>query len=78
MQIMSLLREDKPAYLVYAYGQALVPAPGAIVLAPGKYRGMATNYVVTAEYATKTVFRVENAPLNPKVVIDSFDILPME
>ena len=34
--------------------------------------------VVTAEYATKTVFRVENAPLNPKVGIDSFDILPME
>lgn len=78
MQIMSLLREDKPAYLVYAYGQALAPAPGAIVLAPGAYRGMVTNYVVTAEYATKTIFRVEDAPLNPRIVIDSFDILPME
>ncbi len=78
MQIMSLLKEDQPAYLVYAYGQALAPAPGAIVLAPGPYRGMPTNYVVTAEYATKTVFRIENAPLNPKVVVESFDILPME
>ncbi len=78
MQIMSLLREDKPAYLVYAYGQALAPAPGAVVLAPGQYRGMVTNYVVTAEYATKTVFRVEGDELNPKVVTDSFDVLPME
>ena len=78
MQIMSLLREDKPAYLVYAYGQALAPAPGAVVLAPGQYRGMVTNYIVTAEYATKTVFRVEGDELNPKVVTDSFDVLPME
>jgi hypothetical protein len=39
---------------------------------------MVTNYVVTAEYATKTVFRVEGDELNPKVVTDSFDVLPME
>jgi hypothetical protein len=67
-QILSLLKAEEPRYVVYAWAQTLKPAPGAVVTAPGPFFGMATNYVVTGEFATKTVLRFEgslstNAPV---------------
>ena len=47
--------------MVYSWAQTLRPAAGAVVTAPGPFFGMATNYVVTGEFATKTVLRFEGA-----------------
>lgn len=63
-QILSLLKNDEPRYVVYAWAQTLRPAPGATITAPGPFFGMATNYVVTGEFATKTVLRFEGALTN--------------
>jgi len=60
-QILSLLKTDEPRYVIYAWAQTLKPAPGATVTAPGPYFGLVTNYVVTGEFATKTVLRFEGA-----------------
>ncbi|MFM7555991.1 MAG: hypothetical protein ACKPAH_11950, partial [Verrucomicrobiota bacterium] len=60
-QILSLLKAEEPRYVVYAWAQTLRPAAGAVVTAPGPFFGMATNYVVTGEFATKTVLRFEGA-----------------
>lgn len=67
-QILSLLKAEEPRYVVYSWAQTLRPAAGAVVTAPGPFFGMATNYVVTGEFATKTVLRFEgslstNAPV---------------
>jgi len=67
-QILSLLKAEEPRYVVYSWAQTLKPAPGAVVTAPGPFFGLATNYVVTGEFATKTVLRFEgslstNAPV---------------
>ncbi|MFM8879870.1 MAG: hypothetical protein ACKOKG_12180 [Verrucomicrobiota bacterium] len=67
-QILSLLKAEEPRYVVYSWAQTLKPAAGAVVTAPGPFFGMATNYVVTGEFATKTVLRFEgslstNAPV---------------
>jgi hypothetical protein len=60
-QILSLLKAEEPRYVVYAWAQTLKPAPGAVVTAPGPFFGLSTNYVVTGEFATKTVLRFEGA-----------------
>lgn len=60
-QILSLLKTEEPRYVVYAWAQTLKPAPGAVVTAPGPFFGLSTNYVVTGEFATKTVLRFEGA-----------------
>ena len=60
-QILSLLKAEEPRYVVYSWAQTLKPAAGAVVTAPGPFFGMATNYVVTGEFATKTVLRFEGA-----------------
>jgi hypothetical protein len=67
-QILSLLKAEEPRYVVYSWAQTLKPAPGAVVTAPGRFFGLSTNYVVTGEFATKTVLRFEgslstNAPV---------------
>lgn len=81
-QILSLLRgDDKPRFVVYAYGQALKPAPGSIINS-GPFFGLCTNYQIMAETATRTVLRIENAPTpwapngNPQPVVESFNLLP--
>jgi len=75
-QTLSLLRgNEQPRFVVYAYGQALKPAEHSI-LTSGQYRGMCTNYQVTAEVATRAVVRIEGAPANPHVVIESYNVLP--
>jgi hypothetical protein len=60
-QILSLLKADEPRYVIYSWAQTLKPAAGATVTAPGPYFGLVTNYVVTGEFATKTVVRIEGS-----------------
>lgn len=72
-QILSLLRVGQPRFVIYAYGQALKPA----AIDPGT--GEVSNYQVTAEYATRTVVRVEGDPRSRvRAVVESFNVLPAE
>lgn len=74
--LMGLLRgNEAPRFTIYAWGQALKPAERAVLTA-GSFRGMVTNYQVTAEFATRTVLRIEGAPSQPRAVVESFNILP--
>ena len=80
-QIMSLLTlSHTPRFVVYSFGQTLHPAEHSIITS-GNLRGIATNYQATAEMATRTVVRVENAPLpgstnmTPHIVVENFNIL---
>jgi len=59
-QIMSLLCIDD-RFVVYAYGQALKPAENSILLS-GPFRGLCTNYQITAEVAARAVVRIEGSP----------------
>jgi len=61
-QTLSLLRTDEPRVVIYAFGQSLKPAPNSIVTRPGVFFGLCTNYVVTGEFATRTVVRFDGAP----------------
>lgn len=76
-QILSLLREDVPRVVIYAFGQSLKPAPDSLLLS-GPFRGMSTNYQITGEVATKAVVRFEGSPANPKAVIESYHVLQPE
>ena len=68
-QLMSLLKvEDHPRLTVYSWGQALKPARRSVVLTAGAYRGLCTNYQVTAEVAAKSVVRLEG--VNPRFGFD--------
>jgi len=85
-QAMSLLRVGTPRYVIYSYGQTLKPAPNGIYLGPGQFFGMATNYQVMSEMATRAVVRLDTARTNgpggtimmtpPRAVIEQFNILP--
>ncbi len=75
-QILGLLRgNEQPRFVVYSYGQALKPAERSLVTS-GPFFGMCTNYQIMAEAATRAVVRVEGAPSNPQVVVESFNVLP--
>jgi hypothetical protein len=80
-QILSLLKEDEPYVVVYAYGQTLRPADRSLVTAPGPFFGLATNYQITGEVLTKTALRLEeirranNQPSLYRSVIESHNIL---
>jgi hypothetical protein len=70
-QILSLLRVGQPRFIVYAYGQALKP----VEINPAN--GEVINYQVTAEYATRTVVRIEGDPrTRVRAVVESFNVLP--
>ena len=85
-QMMSLVRVGTPRYVIYAYGQALKPAQGAVFTGGGPFFGMVTNYQVVSETATRAVVRLDTARTNlndgtitltpPRAVIESFNILP--
>ncbi len=76
-QVMSLLREGSPRYVVYCYGQALKPAPNSLVTSGGNAFGMCTNYQVVAESAVRVVVRVDGAGTpTPHVVVESINPLP--
>lgn len=67
-QILGLLQMDggqtgDSRVVVYSYGQSLRPAPNSIVTRPGPFFGLCTNYVVTGEYATRTVLRFDGPPI---------------
>lgn len=81
-QIMSLLKADEPRLVVYSFGQALKPAgppfsPPSIV-AGGPFYGLCTNYQVTGEVVTKTVFRVDGTVQQPRIVVETHNVLPAE
>jgi hypothetical protein len=77
-QIMGLLRgNEQPRFVVYSYGQALKPAERSLVTS-GPLFGLCTNYQIMAESVTRAVVRVEGAPDNPRVVVESFNVLPPE
>jgi hypothetical protein len=75
-QVMSLLRDGPPRYVIYCYGQALKPAADSLVTSGANF-GMCTNYQVVAESAARAVVRVEGAGTSaPHVVVESFNPLP--
>ncbi|MSU61191.1 MAG: hypothetical protein EXS31_02150 [Pedosphaera sp.] len=74
-QIMSLLKADEPRIVVYAFGQSLKPAERSLVTS-GNFYNICTNYQITGEVVAKAVFRIEDAPLRPRVVVESYNILP--
>jgi hypothetical protein len=75
-QVLGLLQCDPPGFVIYCYGQALKPAEHSLVTG-GTFFGLCTNYQVTAETATRAVVHIEG-PLSgqPRIVIDSFNVLP--
>jgi hypothetical protein len=73
--ILGLVREDHPGYVVYTYGQALVPAPQSLILA-GPDRGLCTNYTVVSESASKHVLRIDGTAAKPVVVPERFQYIP--
>jgi hypothetical protein len=75
-QVMSLLHDGSPRYVIYCYGQALKPAPNSLVTG-GAYFGMCTNYQVVTESAARAVVRVDGAGTpTPHVVVESYNPLP--
>lgn len=89
-QVLGLLKgSDEPRFVVYAVGQTLKPADRSLVTS-GPFIGLCTNYQVTAEVATRTVFRLDGIPQYPpaltaqkpltniNVVVEKFNILPPE
>jgi hypothetical protein len=78
-QILSLLRRDEPRFVVYAFGQALKPAPRSLTSDPNYYH-MCTNYQITGEVITKTTFRVEGQPRSQtdplRAVVEKYELLP--
>jgi hypothetical protein len=78
-QTLGLISLDpSPRFLVFAYGQALKPAPRSIVTS-GPFFNLCTNYQVVAEAATRTVFRIDglrDKPPNPRIVIEKYSALP--
>jgi hypothetical protein len=62
-QTLSLLRTEEPRVVIYAYGQALRPAPNSLVTRPGVFFGLCTNYAVAGEFATRTVVRFDGSPV---------------
>lgn len=81
-QILSLLKADEPRMVVYSFGQSLKPAgpPASApsIVAGGPFYGLCTNYQVTGEVVTKTVFRVEGTASEPRIVVENHNVLPAE
>jgi hypothetical protein len=76
-QILSLVKVGDPRYVIYAYGQSLRPAENSI-LTSGSFVGMCTNYQITGEFVTRTVFQIEGTAGQPRPVVKSFNILSAE
>ncbi|MEP6664522.1 MAG: hypothetical protein ABJC04_12755, partial [Verrucomicrobiota bacterium] len=79
-QLMSLLKLGKPQYVIYCYGQSLKPANNSLALDVPDNRlfNICTNYQITGEVVTRTVLRVEGPINQPKIVIQSYNVLPGE
>jgi hypothetical protein len=74
-QVLSLIKSDEPRIVVYAFGQSLKPAERSIVTS-GNFYNICTNYQVTGEVVAKAVLRIDDAPKRPRVVVESYNILP--
>jgi hypothetical protein len=78
-QVLGLLQcydPSAPRFIIYCYGQALKPAEHSLVTGT-TFFGLCTNYQVTAETATRAVVHIEGPLSNqPRIVIDSFNVLP--
>jgi hypothetical protein len=77
-QVLSLLKADEPRISVYAFGQSLKPAANSLVVTPGPFFGLCTNYQITGESVIKAVVRFDDAPARPRAVIESYHLLPAE
>ena len=88
LSLVTLEGVDIPArFAVYGWGQSLSPAPRSLVTTPGATFQLCTNYQVTGETLTKTIFRLEprivntvpggntNPAVNLQLVIESFEYL---
>jgi hypothetical protein len=78
--ILSLLKRDEPRFVVYAYGQSLRPASGSVIPEPGPFFQMPTNYVITGEFVTKSLMRLEgyleNGRLRVRPIKESYNEVP--
>lgn len=78
-RILGLLKVDEPRFVVYAYGQSLKPAERSITTDINFYN-LCTNYQVTGEIVTKTIFRVDGEPDNTnsplRTVVEDYSVLP--
>ncbi|MDB6057988.1 MAG: hypothetical protein JWO95_1832, partial [Verrucomicrobiales bacterium] len=76
-EVLSLVKLGDPRFVIYSFGQSLKPANNSVVLG-GPYRGMCTNYQITGEVVTRAVCRLsdDSKPTNPKIIVESFNILP--
>jgi hypothetical protein len=74
-QVMGLLSVGTPRFVIYGYGQTLRPADNSVI-SSGPFFGLCTNYQVTAEMGIRAVVRVDGAPANPRVAVESFNLLP--
>lgn len=89
-KIMGMLKRDEhPRVVIYAFGQALVPADQSRYLFPGQFQGLVTNYQVIGEVSSRTVLRVEGIPepgllpintnaapvIQPEVVVEDHKLL---
>ena len=81
-QMMGLVRFGDPRYVIYCYGQALRPAPNAMVTIAGAYFGMVTNYQVVAETTSRAVIHLDKhatpSGTNYSTVLDSYNVLPAD
>lgn len=73
-QILGLLKIDHPRFVIYAYGQALRPAPNSRIPS-GPFAGMYDNYQITAESVLRAVVRMEGPPENPRMVVEQYNWL---
>ena len=73
-------KRDEPRFVVYAYGQSLRPAPGSVIPEPGPFFKMPTNYVITGEFVTKTLMRLEgfleNGRLRVRPIKETYNEVP--
>ena len=76
--ILSLLKEDEPRFVVYAFGQALKEAPNSLYLGEGTFNRMCTNYQVKSESVTRSVIRIEGSLTQPRAVVESYNELTTE
>jgi hypothetical protein len=65
----------EPRFVIYSFGQALKPKS---VILSGPYSQLCTNYQVTGEFSTRAVARVEGTMASPRIVIETYNILPTE
>lgn len=72
-QVLGLLKEDEPRFVVYAFGQSLREAPNSVHMGPGAFNRMCTNYIVTGEYVRKSVIRIDGPVQSPRAVVESYN-----